>query len=411
VSLGLRYAAALLSSGLACTYPATEVVVELDTDVPAGRALMVSVFARTGPSAMSYGPELRRWERGTGPSKIGLPASFAMVPAPKGARDGAVSMVVQAVLGGSDGTPPVAIRRIARFVFIPRLRARVRLFLAARCANRVGGCLHQSADACTLSAFCEERGQTCGDDAGCVSQDVVPEPYVSGPSSVGPSPDTGVDSARAGPDAAESPQDVAITGVSTCQAGYTLCGATCVDLQRDPANCGRCGFSCVAAPDAGVACNSGACMGVCRSAPLAQGLDAVNVGFAPSVVDGTGPGMVAAGGRLFLSATDSTHGSQLWVTDGTACGTAMLTNANVPSGGLRPEGLGAVGARVFFEGGESTNGVQLWTSDGTSAGTRMLSNFSWGTAAIPMYLTPVGTTLYFADPSMGAEARLWAFVP
>ncbi len=29
-----------------------------------------------------------------------------------------------------------------------------------------------------------------------------------------------------------------------CQAGQTLCGPTCVDLQTDPLNCGACGASC-----------------------------------------------------------------------------------------------------------------------------------------------------------------------
>ena len=40
-----------------------------------------------------------------------------------------------------------------------------------------------------------------------------------------------------------------------CGAGETLCGASCVDLQRDAANCGRCGAVC----GAGAACSAGAC--------------------------------------------------------------------------------------------------------------------------------------------------------
>ncbi len=42
--------------------------------------------------------------------------------------------------------------------------------------------------------------------------------------------------------------------VVTCQAGYSQCGAECVDLQYDPNNCGTCGHGCL-----GGACSGGLC--------------------------------------------------------------------------------------------------------------------------------------------------------
>jgi hypothetical protein len=41
----------------------------------------------------------------------------------------------------------------------------------------------------------------------------------------------------------------------TCTPGMTMCGAVCVDLERDPSNCGACGNRC--APSEG--CSAGAC--------------------------------------------------------------------------------------------------------------------------------------------------------
>lgn len=41
----------------------------------------------------------------------------------------------------------------------------------------------------------------------------------------------------------------------TCSPGMTMCGATCVQLSRDPANCGACGNACT--PSEG--CSAGAC--------------------------------------------------------------------------------------------------------------------------------------------------------
>jgi Stigma-specific protein, Stig1 len=49
-------------------------------------------------------------------------------------------------------------------------------------------------------------------------------------------------------------QDAALVG-GECAAGLTECALRCVDLSRDPANCGACGHAC----DPGVACVAGAC--------------------------------------------------------------------------------------------------------------------------------------------------------
>ncbi|HZW34738.1 MAG TPA: hypothetical protein VFF52_28690, partial [Isosphaeraceae bacterium] len=49
---------------------------------------------------------------------------------------------------------------------------------------------------------------------------------------------------------------------------------------------------------------------------------------------------VVMNGKLFFAANDSTHGTQLWESDGTASGTLQLTDANASTyGGINPTDL------------------------------------------------------------------------
>ena len=58
------------------------------------------------------------------------------------------------------------------------------------------------------------------------------------------------------------------------QAGFGLCGARCLDLQNDGANCGRCDRAC----DAGVACNEGHCGDLFAFEGIAQDLPEIDLG-------------------------------------------------------------------------------------------------------------------------------------
>jgi hypothetical protein len=49
-----------------------------------------------------------------------------------------------------------------------------------------------------------------------------------------------------------------------CPSGLTRCGASCVDLQGDNTNCGRCGTVCATNPNAAPTCSAGACANACR---------------------------------------------------------------------------------------------------------------------------------------------------
>src|SRR5262245_57845283 len=88
---------------------------------------------------------------------------------------------------------------------------------------------------------------------------------------------------------------------------------------------------------------------------------------------------VSIGNQLLFAANDGSHGTQLWATDGTAAGTAMLTNINSQGNGLLPTDLTAVGNTLYFVA-NAGQGDQLWKSDGTAAGTGMVTTSNDGAA-------------------------------
>src|SRR6185369_1496644 len=75
-----------------CRWPATEVIVGLDTNAPADRR--VAVTAEVHPGLSLSGGRTHQWLRGAGPGAIALPASFGVTPATGGLRDPVVTLVV-----------------------------------------------------------------------------------------------------------------------------------------------------------------------------------------------------------------------------------------------------------------------------------------------------------------------------
>jgi ELWxxDGT repeat protein len=110
-------------------------------------------------------------------------------------------------------------------------------------------------------------------------------------------------------------------------------------------------------------------------------------------------------------AQDSTHGQELWVTDGTAGGTQFVADIDPGSPGSGPTRLvyhpGLQCA--FFMATDSANGSELWSSDGTAAGTQLVADIrSGGLGSDPVNLTVFGDRLAFLadDGAHGRELYL-----
>ena len=130
-------------------------------------------------------------------------------------------------------------------------------------------------------------------------------------------------------------------------------------------------------------------------------------------------GFTAAGGRLFFSAEQSSSGRELWSTDGTRSGTAMIADiapttttdedGAVVGASSNPKLITRLGKDVFFSAHDETHGTELWTSDGTSPGTRLVKDVSTEDAADagPASLTAVGPLLLFSADDGTHGRELW----
>jgi ELWxxDGT repeat protein len=122
----------------------------------------------------------------------------------------------------------------------------------------------------------------------------------------------------------------------------------------------------------------------------------------------------AAGGKLFFttgSPAVGANGTELWVSDGTAAGTTMLTDINPGNAGLYSQGnqLAALGGTLFFSNDDRAHGVELWESNGTVAGTGLFMDLDPGPASsFPANMAVIDNTLYFSAAIADGSSALWS---
>ena len=122
----------------------------------------------------------------------------------------------------------------------------------------------------------------------------------------------------------------------------------------------------------------------------------------------------AAGGQVFFSIGDSADGRQLWATDGTAAGTHLIkiigsTSDLLDQFGRGPGPLGAVGGKLLFQADDNAHGRQLWATDGTAAGTAIVKYLNPGDeGSFASQYVAAGGTVYFTAVTGDGTAGLYA---
>lgn len=121
-------------------------------------------------------------------------------------------------------------------------------------------------------------------------------------------------------------------------------------------------------------------------------------------------GMTTLNGKVYFGATGdtTTHGSEIWMSDGTQSGTVLLKDINPGKNGSYPASFTKVGNQLFFVANDGTHGFELWVTDGTTAGTVMVSDIVPGSSgSSPDYLTAFNGKLYFVANDSVHGNELW----
>lgn len=109
-------------------------------------------------------------------------------------------------------------------------------------------------------------------------------------------------------------------------------------------------------------------------------------------------------GRLVFFASDGIHGMEPWASDGTEVGTRLLKDVVSGPAGSSWGGLTAVGTSFVFPAYVSANIAEMWRSDGTEAGTFPVGSLGY---SCRVQITPVGDALFFATDRGSAGCGLW----
>jgi len=155
--------------------------------------------------------------------------------------------------------------------------------------------------------------------------------------------------------------------------------------------------------------SSGPQLGLVETDGTAAGTTFVALPQVTSFAQGAGSSaFVTVNEKVYFVASDATHGSELWSSDGTAANTALVKDIFPGATGSSPSDLTRVDDRLFFVAATSDAGRELWTSDGTAAGTLRVKDIHPGIQdSTPEQLTAFDGALYFIADTGATGKELW----
>jgi ELWxxDGT repeat protein len=122
-------------------------------------------------------------------------------------------------------------------------------------------------------------------------------------------------------------------------------------------------------------------------------------------------------GFLYFVADDSTHGRELWKTDGTGPGTVLVKDINPGLVGSSPQHfsyLSEINGKLVFNADDGIHGNEPWKSDGTGIGTSLLLDINTTSDVNPVfcnsspnYFTPFNGNLFFYAGGDGVSQNFW----
>lgn len=116
------------------------------------------------------------------------------------------------------------------------------------------------------------------------------------------------------------------------------------------------------------------------------------------------------GNRLVFTARTDALGTELWTTDGTGAGTVLVKDIDPAPGadGIDTEEIAVYRNKLYFRAGSASGGKEPWVSEGTAATTHVVRDLAPGSAgSYPGSFHVAGDRLFFSAQVAATGGELW----